>query len=350
MYLTVSREKLIKGIQVVETAVSSRATLPVLSNIIVEVEQVKSPQKMKLVSTDLEIAVKCYVECEVKEAGAITVPAKKFSGIIKEITQDNVQLKTENETKMDIKAGKSHFILAGTPKDDFPVLPDFVEEKSIKVDSTVFLEMIKKTLFAVSSDETRYALTGIYSLLESNQVKLVATDGRRLAYVYREVPTGKTDAKAIIPGKTMNELLRILSMEEKSEVEISLTENQASFRINGITLISRLIDSKFANYEQIIPKKSTYSIKVNNKNLTSAMRQISFVTMEKGGTVKYSFNKDVLRISAQSKDIASGEVDLDLDYKGPSVEVAFNPVYILDFLKSISEEEVMFEINTPIDA
>jgi len=350
MNLSVSKENLTKGIQIVETAVSSRATLPVLANFLFEAESDKSGQRIKLVATDLEIAVRCYINAEVKAPGALTIPAKKFSGIIKELSKESVQIKMENEKHIDVRSGKSHFVLAGTPKEDFPALPEFVEEKSISIDAKSLKEMIKKTIFAVSTDETRYVLTGLYLIVESNTIKLVATDGRRLAYINRKTPTGKMSIKAIIPGKAMNEMLKILLLEEESEVKISVTENQAAFKIKEILLISRLIDGKFANYEQVIPHKCANSIKLGIKELLSATKQMALVAQEKSGSVKYSFNKDVLRVSAQSQGLASGEVDLDIEYKGAPVEIAFNPAYMLDFLKSVTEDEIILEINSPIDA
>ncbi|MFN3966274.1 MAG: DNA polymerase III subunit beta [Endomicrobiia bacterium] len=349
MELKCSRENLIKGIQIIETAVSSKATLPILTNFLIEIEKNKS-SKIKLVSTDLEIAVKCYIDGAIISEGGVTIPAKKFGGIIKELPEEEIHIKSDEKNQVDIRAGKSHFTLSGISKDEFPTIPDFVEEKAISVETKTIKEMIKKVLFAVSTDETRYVLTGIYCVIEHNNIKLVSTDGRRLAYITRPCEGIKSGAKAIIPGKTINELSRILSIEEDSEVKISLTENQAAFKVNEIVLISRLIDGAFPNYEQVIPKKYQQKIKVNVKSLLSATKQVSLLTQDKGGAVKFSFGKNLLRVSAQAQGIGSGEVDVDVSYSGPPIEIAFNPTYIMDILKNVSEEECEFEINGPIDA
>jgi len=349
MELRCNRESLLKGIQIIETAVSSKATLPILTNFLIETENKKS-SKIKLVSTDLEIAARCYIDGSVISEGGITIPAKKFGGIIRELIDEEIHIKSDDKNQVDIKTGKSHFTLSGIPKEEFPVLPDFVDEKAISVETKTIKEMIKKVLFAVSTDETRYVLTGIYCIIQQDKIKFVSTDGRRLAYITRPCTEVKSSSKAIIPGKTINELLRILSIEEDSEVKISITENQAAFKINEITLISRLIDGTFPNYEQVIPKKFQQKIKIKIKELLSATKQISLLTQEKGGAVKFSFGKNILRVSAQTQGIGSGEVDVDVSYSGPQVEIAFNPVYIMDILKNVSEEECEFEINGPIDA
>ncbi len=349
MEFVCNREELLKGIQIIETAVSSKATLPILTNFLIETEN-KDISKIKLVSTDLEIAVKCYIEGTVISKGGITVPAKKFGGIIKELPSEEIYIKVNDKYQVDIKAGKSHFNLSGTSKDEFPTIPDFIEEKSTSIETKTIKEMIKKVIFSVSTDETRYVLTGVYCIIQDDNIKFVATDGRRLAYIKRPCHRTKTSTKAIIPGKTINELLRIILIEESSDVKISLTENQASFKVNDITLISRLIDGTFPNYEQVIKKKYQQKIKINTKSLLSATKQVFQLIQEKGGAIKLSFGKNLLKVSGQVQGIGSGEVDVDISYSGPSIDIAFNPVYILDILKNASEEECEFEINGPIDA
>jgi DNA polymerase-3 subunit beta len=294
--------------------------------------------------------VRCYIDADIISSGGVTIPAKKFGGIIRELQDEEIHIKTDDRNQIDIKAGKSHFTLSGTPKEEFPALPDFVEEKAVSVETEKIKEMIKKVLFAVSADETRYVLTGVYCIIQQNGIRFVATDGRRLAYITRPSGGVKAGTRAIIPGKTINELSRILSIEEDSEVKISITENQAAFKINEITLISRLIDGTFPNYEQVIPKKYQQKIKIKVKELLSAIKQISLLTQEKGGAVKFSFGKNLLRVSAQTQGLGSGEVDVDISYSGSPVEIAFNPTYIMDILKNVSEEECEFEINGPIDA
>ncbi|MBU0951351.1 MAG: DNA polymerase III subunit beta [Elusimicrobia bacterium] len=353
MYIKVSKENLLRGIQIVETAVSSKTTLPVLSNFLVEAVQDKNSDdsgEIKLVSTDLEIAVSCYIQGKIKIAGGITIPAKRFGNIIRELPEQEIEIKTDDKNQIDIKAGKSHFVLSGTQKEDFPALPEFSDEKAMVIETKLLKEIIKKTSFAISTDETRYVLTGLYFIIEPGVIRTVATDGRRLAYICRKGITNKTSMKAIIPNKAINEVSRLFSIEEDENVKISITENQASFKIKDITLISRLVDGEFPNYEQVIPKKYQHKIQIESKILLSATKQISLLTQEKGGAVKFAYGKNALRISAQVQGLGSGEVDMDIAYTGPSIEIAFNPSYVIDILKNINEDKVEFQINGPIDA
>ncbi|MDI6641049.1 MAG: DNA polymerase III subunit beta [Elusimicrobiota bacterium] len=360
MQLNCSKENLLQGIQIIETAVSTKTTLPILSNFLLEVEQ----NKIKLVATDLEIAVRCFIEGKIISTGAITVPAKRFSSIIREIPTEEIQIKVVDNNQIDIRSSKSHFSLYGTSKEDFPVLPEFVEEKAVAVDCEILKEMLKKTSFAISTDETRYALTGTLVLIGENKIKFVATDGRRLAYIIRDGISAKSSLQAIVPGKAINELLRILQAlparkvpepkamagSEDKKVKISITKNQVAFKVEDIVLISRVIDSEFPNYEQVIPKKHQYRIKINAKELLSATKQIALLTHDRGGAVKFSYGKQILRVSAQTQGLGSGEVDLDTDYTGSNLEIAFNPGLIVDLLKNLTEEEVIFEINSPFEA
>ncbi|OGS20925.1 MAG: DNA polymerase III subunit beta [Elusimicrobia bacterium RIFOXYA2_FULL_39_19] len=353
MNIKVNKETLLRGIQIVETAVSTKTTLPVLSNFLIEV--VKSNDgsensQIKLVSTDLEIAVSCFIEGKVKTGGGITIPAKRFGSILRELPNQEIEIKTDDKHQVDIKSGKSHFVLSGTPKEDFPALPEFLEEKAITIETKLLKEIIKKTSFAISTDETRYVLTGLYFIIEQNNLKAVATDGRRLAYISRNGISSKITAKAIIPNKAINELTRLFSIDEDENVKISMTDNQASFKMKDITLISRLVDGEFPNYEQVIPKKHQHKIPIDVKTLLSSTKQISLITQEKGGAVKFSFNKNVLRISAQVQGLGSGEVDMDMVYNGPNIDIAFNPTYVIDILRNIGEEKVDLELSGPIDA
>ncbi|MFH2069751.1 MAG: DNA polymerase III subunit beta [Elusimicrobiota bacterium] len=350
MHLICNREELLKGIQIVEAAVSSRVTLPVLANILLETE--KESNRLKLVTTDLEIAVRCYVATDIKKEGGVTIPAKKFANIIKELPDknDKIELKVDEKNQIDIRAGKSHFVLFGTAIEQFPTLPGFVEEKAITVETETMKEMIKKISFAASMDDTRYILTGIYIIIESEKIIFVATDGKRLSYITRPAKGSKTISKAIIPSKATNELVRILSIGDSNEIKISITGNQASFQTEDITLISRLLEGNFPNYEQVIPKKCQQTIKVKSKDLLQATRQVALLTQEKGGSVKFAFDKNLLNVSTKTQELGSADVEIEIDYSAPPLEIAFNHIFIIDILKNISEQEVIFEINGPIDA
>ncbi|MCB4792234.1 MAG: DNA polymerase III subunit beta [Elusimicrobia bacterium] len=347
MKIICSKGELVKGTQIVQTIVSPRSTLPILSNFLMEAEG----QTIKLSSTDLEVGVSCFIKGEIVKEGSITIPAKRFSDIVRELNDDkNIEIKTDESNEINIKCEKSHFVLMGLPKADYPVLPSFPKEGAFTVSQPVLKKMLRRTVFSASMDETRYVLNGVYLILEEENLKMVATDGRRLSYIYKSGMDKKIERRAIIPSKAVNELQRVLaSDDEKEEVKIGLTENQIAFQFSLITIISRLIEGTFPNYEQVIPKKFESQIKVNTKNILSAVRQMALLVSDKTSIVKFFFANNVLRISASAAGLGSGEVELDIDYKGQKLEIAFNPSFLIDIFKNIDEDELYFELTSSLN-
>jgi DNA polymerase III subunit beta len=347
MKVICEKDELIKGSQIVQTVVSPKSTLPILSNFLFETEN----QKIKLSSTNLEVGVSCYIKGEIVKEGSITVPAKRFADIIRELpSTENIEIKADDASQIDVKCGKSKFMLMGLPKSDYPVLPDFPEEKTFMIQAEALAAMFRKTSFSVSNDETRYVLNGIYLIIENGTLKFVATDGRRLAFITREGFDKKMSQKVIIPIKAVSEIQRILSVSDgKEEVKVGVAQNQIAFKIGSITLISRLIDGTYPSYEQVIPKKFDLQIKLNVKQTLSAVKQMAILTSEKASVVKFIFGKNVLRLTAQSQGLGSGEVEIDIQHSGPNIEIAFNPLFLIDILRNIDEDEVNFELTNPLN-
>jgi DNA polymerase III subunit beta len=347
MKVLCEKDELLRGTQIVQSIVSARSTLPILSNFLFEAEG----QTIKLSSTDLEVGVSCFIKGEITKEGSITIPAKRFADIVRELPESKqIEIRADETNQISIKCGKSHFILMGLPKSEYPVLPDFPDEKTFKIQKTLLKTMFRRTSFAVSTDETRYVLNGVYLIAENGFLKFVATDGRRLAYISRECIDKKFAHRAIIPTKSVNEVQKILSSEEKdSEVKIGVTENQIAFQIENITILSRLIEGAFPNYEQVIPKKHESQIKVNVKEALSAVRQMSLLTSDKASTVKFLFAKNMLRISAQAQGLGSGESEIDIEYSGANLEIAFNPGFLIDILKNTDDDTVIFELTNSLN-
>jgi DNA polymerase-3 subunit beta len=347
MKVICGKEELLRGTQIVQTVVSPRSTLPILSNFLFETDGVK----LKLSSTDLEVGVTCSIKGEVLKEGSITVPAKRFGDIIRELPNDeNIEIKSDDNNQISIKCGKSHFVLMGLPKSDYPVLPGFPEEKNFKIAKSILKTMLRRTSFSASNDETRYVLNGVCLIVADGKLQFVATDGRRLSFIARDGLDKKLQFKAIIPSKAVTEIQRILTAEEKDEdVVIGITENQVACRIGSVTIISRLIEGTFPNYEQVIPKKHDVQIKVGVKETLSAVRQMSLLTSDKASSVRFLFAKNLLKISASSQGLGSGEVELDIEYAGPNLEIAFNPLFLIDILKNVDENAVFFELTTALN-
>src|SRR5581483_1851163 len=284
MKVVLTRADLLKGISTVQSAVAAKNTMPILANVLLEARD----KKLEFVATDLDMGIRCSVQAEVVEKGSITINAKKLSDIVRELPEASVDLEIDDSHKMILVCQKSNFKIHGLPKDDFPILPEVKKDKVFKVKGSLLQEMIRKTIFAVSTDETRYVLNGVFFQIEGGKVRMVATDGHRLAFIQKKLE-GKNDEKCnvIIPTKTLNELTKVVSdlskgkEEEDVIVEITATENQIKFAAGGVEIISRLIEGQFPNYEQVIPKESDKKVEASTSELASATRRVAILTSEK---------------------------------------------------------------------
>lgn len=341
------KEELFKGVQLVQNAISPRSTLPVLSNILLE----SNGEGLRLSSTDLEVGIRCHVKADVKSGGSTTVPARTLGDFLRTLEDGReLDIKVDDAQKMEIRSGKDKCILIGLPKDDYPALPEFSQEKAFTISRSVLREMIKKTSFAVSTDETRYVLNGVDFIVEKGKITLVSTDGRRLAYIQRELADKKAAASAIIPTKAVNELARILSVDEKeADIYVGFTENQVAFKYKDTVILSRLIEGHFPNFDQVIPKTHEVQVKFNNKQLMNATQRAAVGTMEKGGSVRFSLAKNKLQISASAQGRVEVESEIEIAYSGPALTIAFNPFYVIDVLKALESEEVLLELSTPLN-
>ncbi|MDR2437314.1 MAG: DNA polymerase III subunit beta [Endomicrobium sp.] len=355
MRVICGKEELTKGIQTISPMASSKSTLPVLSNFLFETEN----GRIKLSSTDLEIAVKCYIKAEILEEGGITIPAKRFADIIKELPSENeIEIRSDETNQININSGKSKFNLMGISKSEYPVIPNFPNENNFTIKRDLFASMLKKTIFAASKDAQRYVLNGVYFILEDNILKMVSTDGRRLAYITAKEMQGihpQTKIKAIVPTKAIADILRLLSSDIKSEdIKIGISGNQIALEMEDITFLSTLIEGVFPNYEQVIPKMSDIKVKLNVKDTLVAVKQMALLTTDKvssdrASAVKFYFNSNILRISASTAGLGSGEVELEIDYKATPIEISFNPNFVKEVLQNIDEESIMFEFKNSIN-
>ncbi|MCA6071354.1 MAG: DNA polymerase III subunit beta [Endomicrobium sp.] len=352
MKVVCGKEELVKGIQIVSPIASSKSTFPALSNLLFET----NGDKIKLSSTDLEIAAQCHIKGEIIEDGGITIPAKRFADIVKELPSDKeIEIKSSKTNQINITAGKSRFNLMGISQTEYPIIPEFPKDNNFTIKTEVFTSMLKKTIFAVSKDAQRYVLNGVYFIIEDSKLKMVATDGRRLAYVYTDKIKTDINGKAIVPAKAITDVLRLLSSDVKAEtVQVGITGNQIAIGIEGTTFISTLIDGTFPNYEQVIPKTSESRVKLNVRDTLAAVKQMSILTADKtssdrAASVKFYFGSNLLKISASTAGLGSGEVELEANYKGEVVEISFNPNFIKEVLQNINEDFAIFEFKNSLN-
>ena len=353
MQITCKREELLRGVQTVQAVVGTKSTLPVLANVLLEAKG----KKMDMTATDLEVGVKCSVNVEVLEPGAITMPAKTLSEVVRELPAEDLKVKVSENNRVEISSAQAVFNLLGLPKEDYPVLPKFKGDGEFFIDGKLLSEMIRKTIFSVSQDETRYVLCGIYLQVGKGKITMVSTDGRRLSYISRDIEIDKKkEAKVIIPTKAVNELNRILTQAETTEeagqegkVKISIEQNQISFMIDDTILISRLIEGHFPNYEQVIPRTSTIKLKIITEELLQATKRVALLTIGKSNSIKYSLKKNKLIISANTEGLGEARDIVGIDYAGEEMEIAYNPQFLIDVLRNIGCEEVCLELTNSLN-
>jgi DNA polymerase-3 subunit beta len=343
MNLTITKDQIIAGLQAVQNVVSTRTTLPILSNVLIRAED----GHVEFTATDLDVTVACKVEAKVIKPGATTLPVKKLFGIVREL-QGEIEIETDDKNLSSIRSGSSFFKIHGLAADEFPPMPKFKDDKKVSQPQENIRAMIRKTSFAVSTDESRYVLNGIFISLKEGKMTFVATDGRRLALVDEEVDISEKSAgEFIVPAKAVNELNRLL--QDKGDVELKFGENQASFALkseNGfsVLLITKLIEGNYPNYRQVIPGEAKERIPVGREELVQALRRAEIMTSEKANSVKLAFGKNVLTITANSPEVGEARETMAINYKGKELAIAFNPRYLIDPLNALTEDEVFIEL------
>src|SRR6266576_1089093 len=344
MNLTIAKDQLLNGLQAVQNVVSTRTTLPILSNVLMRAEG----ERLEFTATDLDVTIACGVEAQVKKAGASTVPVKKLFGIARELNGTEIDMEVDDKNVCSIRSGPSFYKINGLAADEFPPLPRFKEEKRAVLPQDTVRGMMKKTSFAISTDESRYVLNGIFISLKDHKMTMVATDGRRLALVDEDVDVSEpSQGEFIVPAKAVNELNRLL--QEKGEIEIRYAENQASFTLkdekgSSILIVTKLIEGNYPNYRQVIPAETKERISLVREEFLHALRRAEIMTSEKSNTVKMSFGKNKLEITANSPEVGEAKESLAVNYKGKEMAIAFNPKYMIDPLNALAQDEIFIEL------
>jgi DNA polymerase-3 subunit beta len=345
MKLTISKDQLLNGLQAVQNVVSNRTTLPILSNVLLRAQD----NRLELTATDLDVTVACAVEAGVKTPGATTLPVKKLFDIGRELASQEIELEVDDKNVAIIRAGSSYYRINGLAPEEFPPQPQLTEKKKITVSQEKLKSMLRRTAFAVSTDETRYVLNGILFNLKEHQLTLVATDGRRLALVDEDIEAGGDGpGEYIVPTKAITELNRLL--EAKGEAEVKFTENQIALNLKdergfNILIISKLVDGNYPNYRQVIPAETKERITLGREEFLHALRRAEIMTSEKSNSVKLTFSKNNLAITANSPDVGEARETMAINYKGRELAIAFNPTYLMDPLKALENDEIFLELN-----
>ena len=336
----VTKEKILDGLQRVQNVVSTRTTLPILSNTLLQAGK----DNLSLTTTDLDLAVRSSVEAEVSKPGATTLPARKLFSILKEAPAADIEIEVDERNAASIRCGSSFYKIMGLPEEEFPQFPKAEEGKALKLEQAVLRDMLKKTAYAVSSDETRYVLNGVYMSFKADKLTVVATDGRRLALIEREIEVPKgAESELILPSKAVGELQRLLA--DTGDASLSVGENQIIFTLGDTILVSKLIEGTYPNFRQVIPTEAKERVQLERETLLAALHRASILASEKSQSVKLNFSKNTLTITATTPEVGEAKETLSINYKGKDVTIAFNPQYLMDPLRNLDADEVFMELT-----
>ena len=339
MKFSVSKEKLLEGLQTVQNVVSTRTTLPILSNVLLQAVD----GQLRFTTSDLDVGIRASVEVNVEKAGATTLPARRLLSIVRELPANEITVEVDSKNVASIRSGPSFFKILGLPEEEFPPLAKFENAKTFTLRQKDLKDALKKTAYAISTDETRYVLNGILFSFRENKLTLVATDGRRLALVDIELEFPRShEGDVIIPSKTVNEIARLLT--DDGEIKISIGENQAAFEVNGTLLVSKLIEGNYPNYKQVIPAETKERVTLERVIFHDAVHRVSLLASEKSNSVKLVFTKNNLEIAANTPDVGEARESLAINYKGRDMAIAFNPEFLMAPLKNLAVDEVFLDL------
>tara|TARA_B100000963_G_scaffold349391_1_gene358390 strand:+ start:505 stop:1620 length:1116 start_codon:yes stop_codon:yes gene_type:complete len=346
MKFKISRSNLFKTLSHLQGIVDKKNSLPILANILIEAEN----NKLILSSTDMDISIIEKINCNVLENGSTTINAQIFYDIVRKIDDNNeIEIISNNGKLLTLRSNGSRFSLASLPKEDYPIIEKDNSGVDIIINSNILFKLIDKTKFAISNEETRYFLNGLYFNVNNennkNIVTLVGTDGHRLAKFSHKIE-GQIDQVpgVIIPKKTIYELSKLLS-EFDDDIKISISSNKIVFIIGAITFISKLIDGSFPDYKRVIPSDNNNILKINRDKLLSAVDRVSTIANEKTPVIKFKLLTNVLNLNTFNSENSTASEDLNVDYQGDEIEIGFNSKYIMDIVNNLEDENIAINLK-----
>lgn len=348
MEFTVSKTDLVRELNLSQGVVEKKTTIPILSNVLIEAEG----DRITLTATDLELGIRCSCPARVKKPGAGTIPAKKLLDYVRLLPDTDLDLKLQDNNWASIVCGRSRTRIAGMSRESFPELPVMPEELA-QVPVGILAAMISKTIFAISSEESRFTLNGALLLLKSSGMVMVSTDGHRLAMVEStvEMPTIVSTYRALLPRKAMGEILKLAGdAGPDAMLHFSGDDNHLFFQIGERLLISRKLTGNFPDYDRVLPKDHPHFISLDRDELRGAIERVAQFSDERSRAVRVRFVSGELQIHSSLSETGESEEMLPTDYTGETVQIGFNAGYMLDFLRAVSEKQVSFHFRDPNSA
>jgi DNA polymerase-3 subunit beta len=352
MELVVRKNDLLRELQFFQGIVERKNTIPILANVLLEAKG----DEVRFLATDLEVALRSKCPATVVKPGSLTLPAKKLYEIVKSLPETDIRI-AQDKSGVKVAADRFDSRMQTLPREDFPTLPETGGTASAILPRNAVKEMVAKTQFAITGEDTRYFLNGAQFVLRPDSMSLVATDGHRLALVTASRDgkakkgassgSGEEDIKAILPKKTLGELARLLS-DGDGDVSYERGENHLFFDVAGRLLISRMIDGQFPAYERVIPKGNDKHIEFERDRLTNAVKRVALLSNERSRAVKFQIEKGKVDVTSSSPEIGEATETLPVDYSGPSLQICFNAQYVLDFLAAVATDVVSLELKDEV--
>ena len=347
MKIVCEKEKILKAINSVTKAVASKTTMPILEGILIQTND----KEVKLTTYDLEIGIEYIIDADVREQCATVVNAIMFSEIIRKLPDTEINISLNEKNLLVIECEGSLYKLATMNPEEFPELPQINVENSIEIEQNVLKEMIRKTIFAVSTEENRPIFTGCLFEIKNNKLNVVAVDGFRLAWKSKFLQNSSNDFTAVIPGRTLNEVNKII-LDSFDNIKIGVAKNQALFEMENCKLVTRLLDGEFLNYSSVIPENWETRVRVNKNIIQNCFERISLISAssiekEKKYPVKVSVDIGKVTISCTNQ-TGDAKEEMYVSTEGQNLEAGFNPKYFLDALRAIDDEEIFVDFGTSI--
>jgi DNA polymerase III subunit beta len=346
MELVARKNDLLRELQLFQGIVERKNTIPILANVLMEAKG----DQVSFLATDLEVGLRSKCAAMVSKNGALTLPAKKFYEIIKSLPETDVRI-AEEKGGVKVAADRFDSRMQTLPREDFPTLPESGGAPTATLPRSALREMVAKTQFAITGEDTRYFLNGALFVLHPEKMSLVATDGHRLALVTvpRDAKSKKDadEVRAILPKKTLGELARLLQ-EGDEDIRYERGENHLFFDVGGRLLISRMIDGQFPAYERVIPKGNDKHIEFERDRLTNAVRRVALLSNERSRAVKFQIDKGKVDVTSSSPELGEAKETLSVDYNGAPLQICFNAQYVLDFLSAVTTDVVALEVKDEV--
>ena len=347
MKVKCSRGQLHEAFSIASMVVPQRTTIPAITSVKLTAHKEKNGGTLEIACTDLEFGLKLTIPAtEVKEEGTLVLPAARMAGILREAGEQDVAIDSDGNLAH-IKLPDASFKVVGIDPSDFPTVPTFEDKSSVKIATEDLGTMIRKTQFAVSTEVVRYALTGQLFEIKGKEVRMVASDGKRLAYIKSKSSgkvEGQKDVRVIVPTKTMNLLDKVLGEEDES-VSLAVEETQIKLKTKRALIFSRLIEGHFPDYEAVVPSNLDKKLVVQREALLGAVRKSALMTTDKTRAVKFSLGKGKLVLFTRTQDVGEAKVEIPVDYKGEELDIVFNPDYVADYLKVLVDDSVELHLK-----